>query len=1842
MPSMNVLAKDKGFLVPTDHNNEVSDDIAELIQRRIETLRPKLLDFSARNPLIQTRFSERGSAHVRVVDELPDVLFHNLNSGTSMRFLPLPDLDVDPADEATDKFKSAVAIARRSDDAYAEELSKLDTDEDDYLSKSYASERKMKDRVRDQLKMPKRQTKSDVNIKTHARNNNISPSFDLPLPEEETQEERHIDTDIQTLTLPRNLERRFNSIISKDNSFAQETGINVLHGAFGFLEWNDPKSSKKILSPLILMPIRLETKKTAKGIETWVKNSGEDPKLNEVLCEKFRLEFGVELPEYEGGSIEDYLKKLGDQESGVLKWQPKRYIAFGIFPSSRMAMYFDLDTTDHEFSSNSIISGLFAGNPIQSTLAFAEDHDVDSAENEIKIPYLVKEADASQLSTLIDIADGKNLAVEGPPGTGKSQTIVNAIAAALANGKKVIFVAEKSAALEVVQSRMEAVGLGDFALPLIAGRSTRDAVLRSIRSRMNMQVKPALEDYETELAQYKKVRDQLSKYSQILSSKCNKSGLTVHEVLGNSIATAKLMEKLPDRIRYVQNIPAGQYDKQTMDELLVIANSYVSSWKQLDKSDSFWKGTTARNLVKFQIEAISRNTIATAEQFEKLSEALANLEDVGINHLTNDSDILNILELAIECLKDMDNEATEFKLSVFNFNEPEQILKFSEKCKKAQYLNKNLAEIWKNPHEPNLLEQMQSLEELVHKANFKDISFGKVVSLHAEKQNFAELQAKQWKAFQTFAIKVKTENFLKAEDIKKAKTLIANTGHSVLEYRSSSPPQQGYVEFLQQACIRGRELQSKRSQIETIFVGGITLKPSELLTDIATFKTAGTFRALSGEFRKAKKRYISIARETDFEISKAVNNLQTLMEYTKNLTDYKNDPKMLKLMGLHFNGIDTNFDKFEALVDYYNEIERLFPSTDHVNFRAYLATAPTNELFNMPSLDEELNDYTSTTLQQYLTKSLAALNKMAQFSKDIEPYIGLMKSPETLIGNTLKDNIEQLKELKALILDTDDDTKAKELLKDNFDGWKTKVNLFHKIAEKSHNLEKFESVGAIVKSIYKSGNQDFILGQISQLKQTKETALNSLEKLCTESGLSFNDLINSEPPKIFAEKLRIASFESTQLSNYSQLSDRKHLLDEAGFGWVLDELQDDKSKEQLSEIIQAIIWRVLSQDIYKQHGADLAKYTGSNLNDLRSRLIELDKQILASTQNHLRAKLLSQAKPPYGVGIGRKSEYTEMALLEHQIQLKRPNAALRKLTRKAGNALLELKPCWMMSPLAVAQYLERDSLKFDLCIIDEASQMPPEDAIGALVRSKQAVIVGDTNQLPPSNFFKKIMDDDDADEDDVTIEESVLEMANSTFRPKRRLRWHYRSRHSGLIKLSNRLVYDDELIVFPSPDETRKDMGVFLEHVKGNYKSGLNPIEAETIANAAIEFMLNNPNRSLGIVALNKIQTEQIDALIYEATTNNIAVQKYRDYWEERENGIERFFVKNLENVQGDERDVIFISTVYGPTEAGGKTAQRFGPITGLAGKRRLNVLFSRAKEQITTFSSMTASDILADPISNPGANMLKQWLEYSATGNLDGGIVDNTREPDSDFERHVISVINGFGLKAVPQVGVSGYFIDIGVIHPDWPHGFLMGIECDGASYHSSRSARDRDRLRQEVLEGLGWHFHRIWSTDWFNDVYGETMRLRKVIEARLAAAKVQKSSNSSFKNHEHNEFSTKPTTLKSDSQDSLEENAAEISSTQFDLSIEKMISANEPTQSNNQSINIGDTVRVRLISDKDKILEFKISDHIDDIENGILHFKKPLAVAVLDKEDGDEFEYLVGSYVKQGTIEQVKKSAP
>lgn len=463
------------------------------------------------------------------------------------------------------------------------------------------------------------------------------------------------------------------------------------------------------------------------------------------------------------------------------------------------------------------------------------------------------------------------------------------------------------------------------------------------------------------------------------------------------------------------------------------------------------------------------------------------------------------------------------------------------------------------------------------------------------------------------------------------------------------------------------------------------------------------------------------------------------------------------------------------------------------------------------------------------------------------------------------------------------------------------------------------------------------------------------------------------------------------------------------------------------------------------------------------------------------------------------SSGSAVSLLLREGEKKRRQKNIRTLLAEAGELIQLLKPCFMMSPLSVSTFLDSETIRFDTVIFDEASQIFPQDAVGAIYRGKQLIVVGDSKQMPPSNFFSATVEDDSSDEEtgDVTDFESILDMC-STAMPQMRLRWHYRSRYEQLIAFSNRYFYDGDLITFPSATADAHGIGVDYYHVDGIFdrKSHTNRKEAEFIVDLIFKHIVENPNRSLGVVAFSVAQQELIDDLLSKRRQANPGTEEF--FKGEHK---EPFFIKNLETVQGDERDTIIFSVAYG-IDSQGRLLHNFGPLNRVGGERRLNVAVTRAKCNVQVVSSMHYTDIDLSRTSSTGATLLRAYLDYAENGTiaLERMVsVNPFEEFDSEFEMEVCDFLRENGFEVDTQVGCSGFRIDLGLRRPGGSD-YILAIECDGATYHSSKNARDRDRLRQEILERMGWKFYRIWSTDWFKNKRVEKERL---LDAALQAVK-------------------------------------------------------------------------------------------------------------------------------------------
>lgn len=621
----------------------------------------------------------------------------------------------------------------------------------------------------------------------------------------------------------------------------------------------------------------------------------------------------------------------------------------------------------------------------------------------------------------------------------------------------------------------------------------------------------------------------------------------------------------------------------------------------------------------------------------------------------------------------------------------------------------------------------------------------------------------------------------------------------------------------------------------------------------------------------------------------------------------------------------------------------------------------------------------------------------------------------------------------------------------------TVSSLWEQIREQLHFLERlFDTNGLVVNGF------EFSKASLTSLREWIQLRLDNLDKL--REWIDFNNTLKE------CEKNKLGDFISKAIA--------KKL-----------------PAHQLLLAFRKRFYQLWLDRVYAQDDV-LRDFNSSHHQALIEEFRELDKKQFTIAQMRIQTKLAERLPKNYWAD----APSSETAILRRELAKQRRHKPIRKLFSEIPNLLRALKPCLLMSPLSVSQFLDPRIFCFDIVIFDEASQVRPEDAIGAIMRGKQVIVVGDTKQLPPTDFFATMAEDGAEDEEMAEWKsvDSILEECVAAGLPEKMLLWHYRSKHEALIAFSNYHFYDNRLYTFPNAQPSDSEFGIEFVYVpNGIYdrgKSKQNIVEARKVAELVFRHFERFPEHSLGVVAFSEAQRDAINS---ELEKLRLQKPEYEPFFEESRP--EPFFVKNLENVQGDERDVMFFSVGYGK-DALGRMSMNFGPLNSEGGERRLNVAVTRARYHVKLIASIQPSDIDISRTESRGVKLLRSYMEF-AQGKGDRSTllsqIDATpgAEFGSPFEEEVYKALTKCGLVVDKQVGCSGYRIDLAVRDVNSPGRYILGIECDGATYHSAKTARDRDRLRQQILESLGWRIHRIWSRDWIENPKREIQKILDIV---------------------------------------------------------------------------------------------------------------------------------------------------
>ena len=1499
--------------------NSIPNDLRDIVRSRVAHLRARLLDSSRRNPLIQIPFRQNSSSLIRIVDELPDVLAERLADQQPMRLKALPPIDDPLPDENTDAFLEALEIARTTDAAFKAESDALDPTDPDYAQKELDIERALKDRVRAELGLPERQTDENPSLADHARAHGICPDYVLPLPDDAHEDGRHGDDDIQTLLLPERLERVGRSLHDRGHAFERETGVNVLHAAFGVLEWNEPGATRgPARSPLLLLEVRMTRQKGPSGAEYRIRGETEIT-VNTTLAQTLAAEHGLELPPYEGGSVEAYFAAVAGLAPKGWHWSLRREALVGVFPSSRIAMYHDLDPEKAGVADHPIVTAMLASAGGEGGL-YADVYETDDPDTGRRVPHLVLDADASQLSSLVDVANGGNLAIEGPPGSGKSQTIVNLIAAALADGKKVLFVAEKLTALDVVRNRLEAAGLGEFILPLQAGRGSRDAVFQSLEDRLALE-RPragAAEAHARGREALTQRRAALQGYLDMLGSPLGRTGLTVHEALGQAIATADHLDGLPREIRKLRLPSPETLDGDARKSIDGDARMVVERLGDADRMAPLWREARQAPLRSDEAEELATDIGGLAEDIAALRAETAGRPLAALmpqDPIRADADTtLSALE-AISASPEAD-PALVATLRNTDLRAAAEAL--CEARAGAASARETLDALLADPEAEDVDATIAAADALAGRHGGA-VEPGRL----AEEIATQEARLEALRRFRTLATalparwaETAAEEGTTLADLRLDIERLLRVPQAVLDRRV---PDEGRTlpAAAREAAATQRQLAATLDTIRHSLPQAGPHDAATLHAAATAIEGAGLFRAFSGRYKAARALFRdTLGGSLKAGRPSAALALRDYAQWARKRDAFVEDARLKAALGALHSGLDSDPENLEAVAGFHERIGELARGDDRLR---YALEAGPLEPLQAFAAETEMAALTLTELDAEIARMESGLEPLRADQAEAAALCQAFAGGARLDAETIsraREARQALGSAQAAIAGSPAASTIPDVVET--DAVRTAILL----ADRIEHLPDPEAGLDVLRRGEGAQRLAEARAFFAEHGELAEDAKGIAEELAfigidTDAPLA---ALHALADRI--DDLLAAAQNPEGLLDRARLLRALTALGERGLGELATWIQTEAgrpARARLPDIVAALVARSMTDHVEQVFGRTLDAHDGADLDRLRREIAGIDRELVQLSRHVIRDTLLTRSRPPVGNGTGKVASYTEMSLIRHELGKSRNRIGVRNLTARAGAALAELKPCWMLSPLAVAQYLH-GTLAFDLVVIDEASQMTPENALGAIKRARQVVVVGDTKQLPPTSFFSKVLDDADEDEDARTDSESILDMANTTFTPVRQLRWHYRSRHPDLIAISNKMVYDSQLTIFPAARDADPSLGVDLIEVEGSYVSGRNIPEARAIVAGAVEHMRRHPDRSLGLATMNKQQTELILSEFERERARHPHVDDYIDTWAERDDGLEEFFVKNLETIQGDERDVIMISTLYGPDPETGRS----------------------------------------------------------------------------------------------------------------------------------------------------------------------------------------------------------------------------------------------------------------------------------------------------------------------------------
>lgn len=1551
---------------------------------------------------------------------------------------------------------------------------------------------------------------------------------------------------------------------NKARTIMEEQGVNVLYLSFGFLRWTEAAQSRyQFDSPLVLVPVTLSWESIT---APFVLSLHEDEiVVNPTLAYKMENDFGIRLPELNADDgLSDYFDRLQNLVA-TQQWEVVAEVGLGLFSFLKINMYRDLERHRDVILSNPVIRTLSGdASAINHDLSFVDgfDHDTNTPP---ETTFQVVDADSSQQDAIVCAKQGVSFVLQGPPGTGKSQTITNIIAECLANGKKVLFVSEKMAALEVVHKRLKDAGLDDFCLILHSHKANKKSTLAQLGSVLNLASQKAAlsEEAYQKLTQLTEDKTRLNDYAAAIFSVIEPLHKTIYDVNGE-LANLQDYDEIIFPISEVR-----QTTQQTYNSYILRLRKFADtiSGLSIDYQANPWRDAKVEfvtNELRHDINAHLGSLIPQGRRVQEIYDAIGTSLEISLDTSYSQWEH-NIVLLrtaaqapSIPTAWVIDGDFVQLEQTVGESRQLQtEFLAQREKVRAIQaeickvdpaadftkfrvltsqdevqahiaairtYITSSdpCYAIWAGyPDHTKVKGLFLSVKELIEEqraavqeisCDYKQDVFGMdyeamYARFDSEYPPILKIYNEQYRPDRELVHSFCQDSravYSDAEIISILEEL-----HRIAELKT----QLGEANIAEYNSILQEITQNYERDIFSIDYNSLYLR----------FKTECTsaLKIFNGKYRADKKLIQGLYRQigkkfTDEEILTVLSQLRRLDELKAQLGEaYLEEYNSLT------RKIGQSFEPGIFTIDYdgiCSKFKAVYPSIVRTVTGQYQADKEFIQGLRLGTgevpADEEV-----VALLTCLRRVAEIKGRLNEMDSELSSVFGPAYCAEKTDLSGLETRLQAYKMMGQCV----------ELLKG-----------LEELTVRSEAQE--EDMRRRFGTLYCGLETDWgqMCGALDWAKQFREDYGSTVipserfltyiftsatkRELCVQYADKLQTVLSSFRPEfewflgLFqpADELysaRLLALTARMEDCLNKLASLEEWID---FRTARSRCYDVGLKEYIEQIDERNISAHAIEPMFKKRFFRLwldsvlpeypvvANFRHKVQEDTIRDFGQLDKLQFSIARSRIRSRLIN--------GLPSLDHFTsgvdEVSVLKRELSKQRRIMPIRLLFKRIPNLILSLKPCLMMSPLSVSLFLESDAFMFDTVIFDEASQICTENAIGAILRGKQVIIAGDSKQLPPTNFFtanagERDFDTDSDNEeeyDDTAGYESILDEA--ALLPERTLLWHYRSRHEHLIAFSNAKIYKNNLITFPSNVDRMPDIGVEYIYVPaGFYDRGGrkgNTIEAARVAELVFEHFRKFPKRSLGVIAFGEVQQMAIDTAIRKMRLEH---QEFEPFFREDEH--DAFFVKSLENVQGDERDTIIFSIGYAK-DATGVMRMNFGPLSQVGGERRLNVAMTRAKYNVKLVGSIMPTDIDVDRVSADGPKLLRSYIDYAINGPsvLASEITEQDMvEHDSPFEAAVYNFLDRKGYKLATQVGCSGYRIDMAVKHPTLSGRYVLGIECDGASYHSARTARERDRLRQDVLESMGWKIYRIWSTDWIKDPITEGNRLVEAVDEAISS---------------------------------------------------------------------------------------------------------------------------------------------